>query len=79
MTVGAKCLQVAQSVVVAVAVYMVDIKLARMCRNESTHLASRFLVLSVDIFRSGYSFCYVSVRLLAGVGAEFPLLTYQRL
>jgi hypothetical protein len=79
VTVGAKCLQVAQIVVVAVAVYMVDIKLASVDRKKSTHFANLFLVLSVDIFRAGYSFRYVSVRLLAVIGAEFSLLSNQRI
>jgi len=79
MTVGAKCLQVAQFVVVAVAVYMVDIKLASVDRNKSTHFASRFLVLSIDIFWSYCSFCFIPPRLLALLAAVFRLLTRQLL
>jgi len=79
MTVGAKCLQVAQFVVVAVAIYMVDIKLARVDRNESTHLASRFLVFPIDIFWSDCSFCFIPPRLFAPFTAEFLLLTNQRI
>jgi hypothetical protein len=72
-------LQVAQFVVVAIAVYMVDIKLASVDRKKSTLLAMRFLVLAIDILWAFYSFCYVSVRLLAGIGAEFSLLSNQRI
>ena len=79
MTVGAKCLQVAQFVVVAVAIYMVDIKLASVDRKKSTLLAMRFLVLAIDILWAFYSFSYVSVRLLTVLGAEFSLLSNQRI
>jgi hypothetical protein len=72
-------LQVAQFVVVSVSVYMVDIKLARMDRKKSTLLAMRFFVLSIDILWAFYSFCYVPVRLLAGIGTEFSLLSNQRI
>ncbi len=79
MTVSAKCLKVAQFVIVAVAVYMVDIKLARVDRNKSTHFANRFLVLSIDIFWTDCSFCFIPVRLFAPFTAEFLLLPSQRI
>jgi hypothetical protein len=72
-------LQVAQIVVVAVAVYMVDIKLASVDRKKSTHFANFFFVLSIDILWAFYSFSYVSVRLLTVLGAEFSLLSNQRI
>jgi hypothetical protein len=58
---------------------MVDIKLASVDRKKSTHLAMRFFVLAIDILWAFYSFSYVSVRLLTAVGAEFSLLSNQRI
>jgi hypothetical protein len=55
VTVSAKCLKVDRVVVISVAVYMVDIKLATMDRKKSTLLATRFLILTVDILWSWYS------------------------
>jgi hypothetical protein len=72
-------LKVDRVVVISVAVYMVDIKLATVDRNKSTHFASRFLVLAIDIFWSWDSSCFIPQRLLTVVRAEFLLLAYQRI